>query len=165
MSKYFNSVGIVGSEAAKFTLSAEKLARETIERIIDAHRPQRVVSGGCHLGGIDIWAEEVSRGRGIPTVIHLPERRSWSGGYKERNLRIATDSDIVYCITVKTLPDGYHGMRFSRCYHCQTDSHVKSGGCWTVKQAISLGKEGQIIVLGDQNNNERTTELPYRSKT
>jgi len=31
-------------------------------------------------------------------------------------------------------------MRFPFCYHCKSNLHVKSGGCWTAKYAERLGK-------------------------
>src|SRR5574341_741827 len=127
-------VGIVGSEAAKFTPETENLARQTIRACL---RPgDVVVSGGCHLGGVDTFAVEEAKALGLEWVEHLPAKHTWEGGYKQRNLKIAQDSDRVVCITVAALPANYTGMRFSRCYHCNTDKHVKSGGCWTVKQAL-----------------------------
>ena len=140
-------LGIVGSEAAKFTDDTRELAIEAIENLITKHQPSYVISGGCHLGGIDIWAKAACENTGIIFIEHLPKSRSWSGGYKERNLAIARDSDMVVCITVKELPPDYKGMCFKSCYHCDTDTHVKSGGCWTVKQAIKMGKEGRVIVI------------------
>ena len=140
-------VCIVGSESAKFTPETEASARQIIRHCL---RPgDVVVSGGCHLGGIDLWAIEEAKALGLDWVEHLPKHRSWEGGYKQRNLNIAQDSDRVVCITVRCLPGNYTGMRFSNCYHCNTDKHVKSGGCWTVKQAIKLGKAGDVFVVGD----------------
>lgn len=143
-------VGIVGNEAAKFTPSTELRAREIIRSLIQAG--DTVVSGGCHLGGIDIWAEEEADRLGCEKLIFPPKQRSWEGGYKQRNIRIAEESDIVHCIVVKEYPPGYNGMRFPFCYHCSNKDyeapvHVKSGGCWTVKYAKKLGKEGSIIVI------------------
>lgn len=126
-------VGIVGHEAAKFTPETERIAREIIRELI---RPEGtiVVSGHCHIGGIDIWAEEEAATMGRETRIFPPKRLTWSGGYKERNLLIAAHSDIVHCLVVRTLPPTYTGMKFSSCYHCQTTTHVKSGGCWTARK-------------------------------
>ena len=138
-------IGIVGSEASKFTPDAEQRARIVIRHCL---RPgDVVVSGGCHLGGIDKWAIEEAQALGLEWVEHLPAKRQWEDGYRERNLAIANDSDRVVCITVRRLPDNYTGMRFSKCYHCNTDQHVKSGGCWTVKQALRLGKAGDVFVV------------------
>lgn len=64
-------------------------------------------------------------------IIYPPKTRDWLTGYKPRNLLIANKSDIVHCIVVKEYPSGYSGMRFDCCYHCGTNDHVKSGGCWT----------------------------------
>lgn len=144
-------IGIVGSEAAKFTPQTEGKAREYIRKVL-AHA-EVVISGGCHLGGIDIWAVQEAERLGFTQdriVEHKPKRLTWTGGYQDRNLRIANDSDVVVCITVKELPEGYTGMRFPQgCYHCGTgpEDHVKSGGCWTAKQARRMGKRTRLEII------------------
>jgi hypothetical protein len=138
-------IGIVGSEAAKFTPETQARARQLIRAQFAPG--DVVISGGCHLGGIDAWAIEEARAAGLDIVEHRPRSRSWEAGYKPRNIQIAQDSDRVVCITVRELPPGYTGMRFKLCYHCGTDAHVKSGGCWTVKYAQRLGKPGEVLVV------------------
>lgn len=141
-------LGIVGSEGAKFTPEAEETARMMIRDAIRDYGADTVVSGGCHLGGIDIWAvEEAKKMGGIQIIEFLPAKRTWSGGYKERNILIAKNSDAVVCIAVKQLPPDFKGIRFELCYHCGTTDHVKSGGCWTTKYARKLGKPGVTLVV------------------
>lgn len=128
-------IGIVGCEKAKFTPETEKQAREIIRSILQ--KATLAISGHCHLGGIDIWLEEEADKLSIPKLIFPPAKLSWEGGYKQRNLEIAYRSDIVHCITIKTLPEHYIGMQFEICYHCEKhpngckEPHIKSGGCWT----------------------------------
>lgn len=138
-------IGIVGSEAAKFTLATEAEARALIRANLNPG--DIVVSGQCHLGGIDIWAIEEAKKLGLDFKEYPPKTRKWDGGYKQRNMQIAANSDRVICITVKELPAGYTGMRFDYCYHCHTKDHVKSGGCWTVNYAKQIGKEGGVFVV------------------
>jgi len=138
-------LGIVGSESAKFTPETEERARERIR--LEIKYMSTVVSGGCHLGGIDIWAKEEATKLGIHFIEFLPRRREWAG-YRDRNVLIAKASDKVICLTVKELPPGYKVRGFEKfCYHCKTDEHIKSGGCWTVKFAKNLGKPGEVIVI------------------
>jgi len=148
------NIGIVGAEAAKFTASGEREARFLIRSILNAaliaaYEPVTLISGGCHLGGIDIWAEEEADILNIGKRIHLPKTREWSTGYQPRNLLIAKDCEVIHNITVARLPLGFDGMRFATCYHCdrrfretehRTEHHVKSGGCWTAYKAEQLGK-------------------------
>lgn len=135
------NVGIVGHEALKFTQETEAQARAIIRGILDHEGTDDVlVSGGCHLGGIDIWAEEEADRLGLRKIIHKPKSRSWSTGFKSRNILIAKDSDVVHVIVVKSLPASYRGMKFKLCYHCGSTDHIKSGGCWTAKYAERLGK-------------------------
>lgn len=141
-------IGIVGAEAAKFTPLMQSLARKIIRDILAKHSkpvpgvyaqsPGYVVSGGCHLGGIDIWAVEEGKAAGWGIIEHLPVTRTWPG-FKARNEKIAQDSDELHVIVVRGYHKDYAGMRFPSCYHCHTQSHIKSGGCWTGHFAKRLG--------------------------
>jgi hypothetical protein len=133
-------IGIVGSESIKFTPETEAAAKKIIRDLLTRPGVTGVSSGACHLGGIDAWAEEIGKELGLDLFIYPPKTQSWETGYKPRNLQIVKASDEVYCITVKELPLNYKGMRFDYCYHCKTRDHVKSGGCWTAKQAQKKGK-------------------------
>ena len=143
-------IGIVGSEEAKFTPETQAKARAYIRLLLSDPRVTGAVSGECHLGGIDIWAREEAEALGVPFTPHPPATLNWSDGYKPRNLKIAQDSDVVVCITLKELPETYTSMRFPQgCYHCKTppEHHIKSGGCWTMKQAEKMGKKGYLKVI------------------
>lgn len=141
-------IGIIGSEGAKFTPSQEQVVRAWISLLLEP-RDAVLVSGGCHLGGVDIWAEEEADFLGNKKIIHLPRLRRWSGGYRERNLAIARDSDVVHVFVPRQLPEGYTGMRFNGCYHChgRNPEHVKSGACWTAWQAEAMGKRTEWHVI------------------
>lgn len=128
------NIGIVGHEAAKFTTQAEAAAREIIRHLL-VDPSAVLVSGHCHLGGVDLWAEEEAQALGRHMVIFPPKTHSWETGYRLRNLQIAKNSDIVHCIVVSSYPENYQGMRFNYCYHCHTNEHIKSGGCWTAWRA------------------------------
>ncbi len=140
-------LGIVGSEEAKFTIDTRREAYKKITEVIDKYKPNKVVSGACHLGGIDVWAIDIAREKGIQTQDFPPKVLKWLEGYKPRNIEIAEESDVVICITLKELPFEYKGMRFMLCYHCGTNDHVKSGGCWTMRYAKKIGKDTELIVI------------------
>lgn len=106
-----------------------------------------MVSGGCHLGGIDIWAEDCALVLGLERLIFKPAVLSWEDGYKPRNIQIAQHSDYVVCFAVDRLPAGFEGMRHELCYHCGTKDHIKSGGCWTVKYARKRGIPGEVRII------------------
>lgn len=136
--------GIVGHAADKFTPETEKKARAIIREILSP--PDVIgVSGGCHLGGVDIWAEEEAAFLGREFTVYAPTVKSWSaqGGYKDRNLSIAKKSDEVHVIVVATYPEGFTGEKYGNgeCYHClgQRPQHVKSGACWTAMMHESGG--------------------------
>lgn len=131
-------IGIVGHEGKKFTPETEASAREIIRGLLTPG--DTMVSGGCHLGGVDIYAEEEARALGCDVRVCLPQQRTWEGGYKQRNLEIVQHSDVVHVIVIREYPPDYVGMRFKLCYHCKTNEHIKSGGCWTGKQAEKQGK-------------------------
>lgn len=146
-------IGIVGHEAAKFTKSGENEARLTIRRILThGIEPVTLVSGGCHLGGVDIWAEEVADDLKIPKVIFKPEVLSWNPpgkvGFKARNIEIARQSDILACLAVVRYPDKFKGMKFEACYHCVDGTdHIKGGGCWTMKKARDWGRKTKLYKI------------------
>ncbi|MGH9257021.1 MAG: hypothetical protein ACRD3C_20875 [Vicinamibacterales bacterium] len=156
-------VGIVGAEEAKFTTAGQVEARALIARLLEPDGAV-LVSGGCHLGGVDIWAEEeydalLALESRPESVIHPPAVHAWAQGYKPRNLLIARDSTVVHNITVARYPAGYAGMRFAVCYHCErrfrkTDRrsppHVKSGGCWTAYEAEKMGKRAHWHVISNK---------------
>lgn len=140
-------VGIVGHEKKKFTLVGEASAKKMIRDILSANDVDEVVSGGCHLGGIDIWAAEIGREMGLKVTEFIPKVLNWTSGYLPRNMDIARTSDIVYSIVVDVLPKDFVGMKFDLCYHCRRTDHIKSGGCWTMKKAIEMGKKGVVCVI------------------
>lgn len=130
------NLGVVGPEQAKFTPETERLCRDAIRRAIKRHGATTIVSGHCHLGGVDIFAEEIAKDLGLQTLIFEPKQQSWFGsyGYRARNLDIAKNSDLVFVPALRVLPPSYNSQwRFEKCYHCrdQNPPHVKSGGCWT----------------------------------
>lgn len=147
------TLGIVGHEAAKFTEANELEVRDRIRKQI-RRGFTRVVSGACPLGGVDVWAIEEARALlGAAAVQEFPPAvNEWARGFRPRNIQIAEASDLVVCYVVDRLPAGYTGRRFDRCYHCVNEpgrgrDHVKSGGCWTVRHARSIGKLGRIEVV------------------
>ncbi len=145
-------IGIVGHEAKKFTPETEAKAKAFILAVLDRPHVSAVVSGHCHLGGIDLWAEEIGRTLGKEVLSFPPANLQWSTGYKPRNLQIAHACDACLCIVVAKLPGNYTGMTFDLCYHCARagrdgKDHVKSGGCWTVLEAMKLGKPGHWKIV------------------
>lgn len=114
-------VAIVGSEEKKWTPEQKKRAVELIREILSAYGNPVLVSGGCHRGGVDIWAEEAADDLGIKKIIFPATKHRWSGagGYRERNIKIAETCDVLYDIEPK-------GKR--------------SGGTWTLEYAEKLGK-------------------------
>lgn len=140
-------IGIVGSEKAKFTSTGELRAKQLIRELLSQPNVG-FTSGACHLGGIDIWAEEIADELKLFKRIFPPRVYNWSGGYKPRNIQIAQACTELHNITVDRLPVDFIGMRFSHCYHCNGSvNHIKSGGCWTKNYTESLGKPGVLHII------------------
>ena len=132
------TLGIVGHGADKFTRATERGAKEAMMAVVEWTGPGRICSGASPLGGVDGWAEKCAAFYELPFLEHAPQVNSWeaTGGFRDRNLAIARDSEIVLCVVVDKLQPGYRGRRFDGCYHCarheeRPPEHVKSGGCWT----------------------------------
>jgi hypothetical protein len=132
-------LGIVGHASEKFDTTTKKIAESIIQESISMYNPDMIISGHSPMGGVDIWAEEQAALAFIPTEIYAPTNNCWGGvgGFKERNLKIASNSDIVLVIVVSKYPQNYKGMIFKDCYHCKgrNKPHIKSGGCWTAWQS------------------------------
>lgn len=131
-------IGIIGHAEDKFTDASKKEAIGYINHILDSFPSNGVlISGHCPLGGIDIWAEELAIKKSIPIDIKSPKQFKWDAeyGFKQRNIDIARESKSLWVILVDTYPLSYIGKKFSSCYHCKTNTHVKSGACWTAKVA------------------------------
>ncbi len=133
-------IAIVG--ASRLSSTEEKNARESCEILLkqmikDNGRDKTIlVSGGA--SGVDTIAETTAYELGLKCDIHRPTSENWDG-YKARNLKIAQECDVIYCFPTK--------VRLTPCYHCSIQDHERSGGCWTVKQAKTLKKEGHIVPL------------------
>lgn len=100
-------------------------------------------------GGIDIEFEKVCNKLNIPLDLKVPRQHQWNAeyGYKKRNNDIAKDSDELHIMVVDKYPLNYKGLVFSKCYHCGTTDHVKSGACWTGKLAQRLGKKVEWHII------------------
>lgn len=148
-------LAIIGHAAEKFDEAHLAAARRVIERALSTSNEggpvDVLVSGRSPMGGIDVWAEEIAKRLGIECEIYAPTVHRWGGpgGFKERNLQIASAADHVLVIVVEKLPKGFKGMRFKDCYHCRgaRPPHVKSGACWTAIQAQKLGKTAEWVIL------------------
>lgn len=148
-------LGIVGAEAAKFTAIGERRAKQAIANLIERHKPLAVSSGACEMGGVDIWTEEEAKRQGCfdPAYIFPPLERNWERGFQPRNIKIAQASHVVVSITVDRFPPNFRGRRFPICYHCHRNGdktpHIKSGGCWTMWHAKSIGKQMERIIIAN----------------
>lgn len=153
MTKY---IAIVGHAAEKFSDLTEVIAKATISKILSGYSARDVlISGGCPMGGIDIWAEEIADAKGMGKTIFKPKINQWNPdgyGFKRRNIDIAKSCDILYNIVVRDYPKGYKGKKYFD-YHCadtemEDIEHVKSGGCWTAWRAKEhYNKEVHWIII------------------
>ena len=149
-------IAIVGSAADKFIPETEAKAREIINSILTEAQKKYgdglvMVSGGCHLGGVDIFSEEESFKLKIKTQIYKPQVLQWNRpgtyGFKKRNRDIAEHCNELHVVVPAKYPDSYTGFRYKACYHCggpkdpRATDHIKTGGDWTANVAIHLRKK------------------------
>jgi hypothetical protein len=94
-----------------------------IERYIDKLKPAVIISGQCHLGGVDEYVEEEASFRGIPFDANPAKRRTWKGkgGFKERNERMALKCTHLVAI--------------------MSERSTTYGSGWTADFAESIGKK------------------------
>src|SRR5678809_1063310 len=94
-------VAIVGAEEKKFTPKTKLAAERLIRRVLSV--PDVVlVSGHCHLGGIDIWSEDIAEELHAfdSQFIYPPKVLNWPRGYRPRNIKIAKACEEIHNITV-----------------------------------------------------------------
>lgn len=114
-------------------------ARSIID--IEYHRIPRweeIITGDA--SGIDEMVSNLQFTNGIKTTVFKTLEKHWEGkyGFKNRNVKIAESCDELVCITVQT--------KNGKCYHCKMN-HQRTGGCWTMKYAKSLGKPVRLYVV------------------
>ena len=145
-------IAIIGNSHNKFTNFGYECAKEQIVRILSHYKPEIVISGHCHLGGIDIWVEQIARALGYPLDLKIPKQLEWDNeyGFKQRNIDIAKSCDMLFCIVVNKYPYNYEGIKFNGCYHDNLFDHVKSGACWTLKYTQNLNKFTQRIIVKNE---------------
>ena len=158
-------IAIIGHASDKFNQITRRSAHSIIAGILEDYRPCILISGGCPMGGIDIWAEEMADKKGIEKIIYRPKYTQWDPdvntygkdayGFKARNLDIARNCDVLYNIVVRTWPENYRGTKYND-YHCAGKNmdkhpHVKSGGCWTLWEAYKQGKEVHFIIIDGED--------------
>jgi len=121
-------VAIVGSEEKYWTDEQKRRVKDIIRKILTSYLNPVLVSGGCHRGGVDIWAEEVADELGIKKLIFPARVHRWSGkgGYRDRNIKIAKACDVIYDIE-------------------PVQRKKLSGGYWTLEYARKLGKKVSLI--------------------
>lgn len=95
-----------------------------------------IISGGAK--GVDTVVERFADYAEIPKLIFKPEIELWEGGYKQRNLKIVEECEMLVNIVVNSK---------NYCYHHGTNDHDRSGGCWTALMAKKEGKFSQTIIL------------------
>ena len=129
-------IAIVGT--SRLTEKEKNQTRDAILKIIQSHSQGDVyLSGGAK--GVDTEVRNIAQNNDIEIIEYKPLTGYWIDGFMPRNIKIAQECDILYCITTvkKDIP----------CYHCKDPAHEKTAGCWTMKQATKLKKETHLIII------------------
>lgn len=127
--------------------------QNTIWFILNGLRTQNnveILSGGAT--GVDSLVKVLSIKVGYSFREILPIHNHWTCGedcfgFKARNLELAKEADKVICVTYSDTENP--------CYHCKRNldfkvtEHRRSGGCWTMGEAIKLGKEYELVIVSD----------------
>lgn len=90
--------------------------------------------------GVDTLARQVADGLRLRVKAYVARTKSWDGpeGFKARNGYIAKECDGIICLSTK--------VKRTDCYHCD-GGHERTGGCWTLQLAKSLGKHTKLVVI------------------
>lgn len=83
-------VAIVGS---RVHVDAIKVAIAVQRAVADLDASDTVISGGAR--GVDQWAEQAAKARGLHVVIHKPDWTLGRGAGMIRNAKIVADADML----------------------------------------------------------------------
>lgn len=131
-------IAIVGS--SRLTIEERDEVIHQVGLIVDKHPNSKFITGDAE--GVDKVVRVMLKPEFDVTVFEAKDK-NWEGndGFKDRNIRIAHQADIVYSIATKKIKD-------KRCYHCDEQDHDRTGGCWTKRYAMDkLHKEGETIII------------------
>jgi hypothetical protein len=137
-------VAIVGTTAKLSAEQTDYMRRLIYLTLKDYPKDTIIISGGAK--GVDKIAVEIATDLDLGTneKDYLPEVNDWNDvdgkiGYQTRNLKLATDCDVLYCFTIPWVK--------TKCYHHSTPQyHEKTAGCWTMKEALKMNKKCHLIV-------------------
>lgn len=175
-------IAIVGAEESRWTEKQKEEAKFRIRQLLYVGNGPKwdravLVSGRCHRGGVDIWAEEIADELELEKEIYPAEVHRWmdmidisSGsklkGYRSRNIQIAEACDVLFdiepeircpsCRGLRALSPEFAGATMAhlptsemRCKRCNGRGKIpnRSGGTWTKNAAKRRGKETHLIVI------------------
>ena len=127
-------IAIVGAQEDKWNTDQKSRVKAMLLNLLT--RNDTLVSGQSPKGGIDIWAEEAADATRAKKLIFKPNFHRWEpDGYKDRNIRIAQECDIMYVFS--------------------PEQDEWNGGKWTGKYAEELGKKVIYIDIKEVVKNGR----------
>ena len=129
-------IAIVGTSTIS---NNQERVRQSITSVLIQYNNQtdQIISGGAQ--GIDALAIEVAEILGFKTATYEPHKQEWEY-FKQRNIRIAEECDVIYCFTIPT--------KTKKCYHHDTlQDHEKTAGCWTLKKAKEMNKKTKLVII------------------
>lgn len=147
-------VGIVGADASKFNERSKVWAQRRILEVFQRDNPTVVVSGLLlSREGVGSWAIEEAKKAGIQTEEYASPIDEWAA-IKKSGVAIAERVTKLVCIAVRRMPIGNkHNKGRPHCQHCanagSTAEHIQTSGCWVMHRAHLLGKQHQLILIGN----------------
>ncbi len=133
-------VAIVGSSHLKKVdkMRAKRLLTAMFENF---KYDTQIISGGA--AGIDSMVKHFATLKAMDIIEYKPATQDWRE-FRRRNIKIAEECDELFCIATQ--------LYDVKCYHHMSPQpHQKTAGCWTMKQAMRLGKPCQLVVLEKEN--------------
>ena len=137
-------VAIIGASGSKLDEYERFGVMKELFKIVKRYTNPIIISGHSPRGGVDIIVELFAKEFNLLNNIIPAQVSQWLDkdgkmGYKSRNLVIASECDVLYCITTR--------LKKKSCYHCKTGDHEVTGACYTMQLAKKQGKETHLIVL------------------
>jgi len=115
-------IGIVGSSKIPFNSKSEKFIYDILHKLKNKWETV-IVTGDAT--GVDAITRTLCLKYNLQHSVIYSKLDKFEGGYKQRNKIIADYCDEIISIA---LP-----VSKTPCYHCNSETHERTGGCYTGK--------------------------------
>ena len=120
------NIAILGIRGSRLDKEERDKAFETIVKIVDKFAIPNLELMTMHSpnGGINAMVEMYAESNKIKHRLYNYGKSVFD--WKEANIQLADDCDVLFCLTTK--------IKKEQCHHCLDFTHETTGGCFALKE-------------------------------